>query len=303
MSLFPRRRRGFTLVELLVVIGIIALLISILLPSLNRARASAQNVVCLSNLRQVGTGLFLYADGHDGMLPYGYWDGSSPVGAGPNGNRANDWSNVLLQYLDSTAGGGSYVENAAKPETAIQDALRCPSAQQGNALTQYSVHPRLMPSLTQPDGANSGQFLRPQKLGTVKDAPETLMMADATLFPNVTPTVTFGANAVLYNLDKTPGFAGIDQQPWMVQPIAEQVAGFFDRNVAGGTNEDRQDGASWGRLRFRHGSNDNKDFKSVSCNILWADAHASSQRGQGPLAGFPDQIDTGLNRRTICVYP
>src|SRR5688500_4065280 len=64
-----RKRRGFTLVELLVVIGIIAVLISILLPALSRARESAYTTQCLSNLRQVGLYLNLYANEHKGFLP------------------------------------------------------------------------------------------------------------------------------------------------------------------------------------------------------------------------------------------
>ncbi len=61
-------RNGFTLIELLVVISIIAVLLSILIPSLNKAKESARQVVCMSNLRQIGLSLSNYAAGHDNYM-------------------------------------------------------------------------------------------------------------------------------------------------------------------------------------------------------------------------------------------
>jgi prepilin-type N-terminal cleavage/methylation domain-containing protein/prepilin-type processing-associated H-X9-DG protein len=73
------RRKGFTLVELLVVIGIIALLISILLPSLNRARETANRVKCGSNMRQIGQAIQLYANENKGNYPRTYYNPASPA--------------------------------------------------------------------------------------------------------------------------------------------------------------------------------------------------------------------------------
>ncbi|MGB8168907.1 MAG: prepilin-type N-terminal cleavage/methylation domain-containing protein [Chthoniobacteraceae bacterium] len=64
-------RGAFTLVELLVVVAIIAILAALLLPVLETVRSQARSGACISNLRQIGAGIALYAADHDGQIPYG----------------------------------------------------------------------------------------------------------------------------------------------------------------------------------------------------------------------------------------
>jgi prepilin-type N-terminal cleavage/methylation domain-containing protein len=74
-----RHRKGFTLVEILVVIGIVALLVGILLPVISRARESSKRTTCMSNLRAIGQALTAYANEHKGQFPRVKWNPTGPV--------------------------------------------------------------------------------------------------------------------------------------------------------------------------------------------------------------------------------
>jgi len=85
------KRKAFTLIELLVVIAVIALLLSIVIPSLNMAKETARKVICASNLKSIGQSVFVYAKVNDEFLPDSWYD---PVGA------PNPWRSYLLFYIN-----------------------------------------------------------------------------------------------------------------------------------------------------------------------------------------------------------
>lgn len=91
----PARRSGFTLVEMLVVIGIIAVLVGILLPILGMAREAGRCANCLSNLKQIGAAFQMYANDHNGyMVPGDYFGQSdSPATFWSAGN----WAVILAE--------------------------------------------------------------------------------------------------------------------------------------------------------------------------------------------------------------
>ncbi|MGF1635135.1 MAG: type II secretion system protein [Phycisphaerae bacterium] len=120
----PARAHGFTLVELLVVIGIIALLISILLPSLSKAREAANTVACLSNQRQIGQATIIFADEHGQWLPTHY-DNSGPTSSGSPPVRNTSWGYTYPLY------SWSYVLSQAI--NGGKEAFRCPSDGADNA--------------------------------------------------------------------------------------------------------------------------------------------------------------------------
>jgi prepilin-type N-terminal cleavage/methylation domain-containing protein/prepilin-type processing-associated H-X9-DG protein len=95
--------RGFSLIELLVVIAVIALLIGLLLPALGRAREAARAAVCMSNQRQIGVGLALYAEANKEYIPRE--SGSSEQWPGhPTMPLNPPWAWALRPYVDEQAG-------------------------------------------------------------------------------------------------------------------------------------------------------------------------------------------------------
>jgi prepilin-type processing-associated H-X9-DG protein len=148
-----RRTLAFTLVELLVVIGIIAVLIAILLPVLSRAKASAAQLACGSNVRQIGLYLQMYANENHGYIP--------PVAPTP---PEPYWNVKLLQYMRAKSIGDDTNNVFACP--AVPD----PEYYYANFKTAYGLNGYL--------AAPGSVWITSIRLTRIRSASEKILLGD-----------------------------------------------------------------------------------------------------------------------------
>lgn len=127
------QRRGFTLIELLVAIAIIGMLVALLLPAVQQARAAARRIACVNNLKQLGLAAHNYHDCHNSFPPGAM--GPTPPDPQYAGHKSHGFGVFLLPYMDQRPLADSYDWNVPWFDTANQPVVntqlpiwKCPSA-------------------------------------------------------------------------------------------------------------------------------------------------------------------------------
>jgi len=183
-------RRGFTMIELLTVTAIVALLMSLLLPSLSAARDAARRVACLSNTRQLVTAWTVYANDHQGhAMPLAYFEfadtrgGDSVFWFGTDGSvsgTVDHTRGLLTPYIDAALGEGSVYECPSQPWGTYAPQTRTNQFTTTYGYNGYYLSPHHTPGW----GGSFGPIGRrpSQRLDTIERPTELMVFAD-TLLP------------------------------------------------------------------------------------------------------------------------
>jgi prepilin-type N-terminal cleavage/methylation domain-containing protein/prepilin-type processing-associated H-X9-DG protein len=267
---------GFTLVELLVVIGIIAILIGVLLPALSKARENANKVKCMANLRQIGQAMFIYVNDNKGVMPFGFVpkNATLPGLTGPWPGDDADWTTLLITIIKKTQSDyASNLSNETSP--GVRAVFMCPSVSSNTGkgiLTHYSGHPRLLPDLTQADKYNLPFGLQSYKLGKIKRSTEIAILFDASLY-EAGGAGTWIATACAFKLDNgaiskpKPQLTDDYEHAFTPMSPADPVDMTPFSFQPGDTNKDGPNNA--GNIRFRHTGD-------TQANALMADGHVAT---------------------------
>jgi prepilin-type processing-associated H-X9-DG protein/prepilin-type N-terminal cleavage/methylation domain-containing protein len=170
----PSPSRAFTLVELLVVIGIIALLISILMPALSAARAQANTIKCASNLKSIGQVAHMYAQDFKGKVPRNYEYG----GQYQDGHIL--WAEAFARYLykgfrDNTNGDVSAArDRQLAPEFEKMEVYQCPVNPRDEMVLDYVSNGWPLTTAAQATGSEPAL-----PITKVKRATEIVYLVDA----------------------------------------------------------------------------------------------------------------------------
>jgi prepilin-type processing-associated H-X9-DG protein/prepilin-type N-terminal cleavage/methylation domain-containing protein len=298
MAIKRKADPAFTLVELLVVIGIIALLISILLPALGRARQAAQAVVCASNMKQFGVGFQIYCDQNKGQLPQKGPDGSDAngnnFGTPASGVTGVDDASLWFNAIPAATVGKSYYQmllddqngTASAPTTNKRSIFVCPSANGvgtiGSADTlsrdgQYfllfgtdSFSPHLLNPISTSQTGGGGPWFK-CNMSYVMNASLTNTFANTQSFSTVKMSQLRQASSVVLMVEKivTPS-EYLD--PGVQKFVAANPATYQDNGVTltnstqGFISNIAQPKTNWKRFTTRHNGGG---------NLLFADGHVA----------------------------